>query len=268
MPVIITFAWLATFATIVAQPPKTPSLDELNKTNDAAINVVKQCEVLVLDSQRKLHAATEAVKKAEPIYTTAAREAKAFAQAAIDNPNEGSKARAEATKKKADAALATLTAAKAAETAAKSEYAEAEELLSAAKIEAKKTADALEKAEAANPQPKAKKEEVKKNEPKKKDAEKTESPESTSSGNPPKPVDATAAVAGTALFGLSTGLFIFLCVCVWLITGGLPILVAMSRHHPNTVAIALVTLFVPCGLGWAIGLIWACTAIDVNKEYR
>ena len=48
----------------------------------------------------------------------------------------------------------------------------------------------------------------------------------------------------------------------------LPIIVAWMRGHPNTAAIAILTVFLGWSLiGWAVALAWAFTAIE-ERLYR
>lgn len=82
-----------------------------------------------------------------------------------------------------------------------------------------------------------------------------------------EPTDAeVAAAAGLGIGGL---VCIGVCVLLGIILTALPIVIAAMRGHPNTAAIAAVTILLGwTGIGWIAALIWSFTAIDADRRYR
>lgn len=75
--------------------------------------------------------------------------------------------------------------------------------------------------------------------------------------------DSGSAFAAVAMLVLLSALGVALLAAYCL-----PIIVAFMRGHPNTAAIAVLTVFLGWSLiGWAVALAWAFTAIE-RPRYR
>lgn len=89
----------------------------------------------------------------------------------------------------------------------------------------------------------------------------------SSSGTPSTALteDEKAAAAAAGVGGLvCVGVLVLLGIVLTFI----PIVIAAMRHHPNTAAIAAVTILTGwTGIGWIIALVWSLTAVDRRGRY-
>lgn len=78
-------------------------------------------------------------------------------------------------------------------------------------------------------------------------------------------------VAGdSVLQNLLTGMGLLLLATVVVCAYFIPTAIAVKRGHPNCLPIVLINIFAGWiyGIGWLVAIVWACSAIDRNKQCR